>query len=570
MPQAQTDQLFSLSVQEEETLLKFSKKLHLRRLLDSFYDFYTVQSETAPFFADHSAADIEGLKDKQEEHWHKLLNKESRDTALKHAQEIGHIHALRGITPRLYLAGYSLVYQELMEQAYKSLNFVGSTKRKALIGAISKLLMSDITFSLTSYIEKNDETLTSHSKNDLAFHVVDDAIKASMTMNHLFVDNMKLSQLAIDVDQQVNSISAAIEEMSATVATINDNTEHALESAEQTQNSAQQGFQVSEKAMLTMNDIHDAVQDTTSKAHSLSESSKQIEGIITKIQDIAEQTNLLALNATIEAARAGEAGKGFAVVANEVKNLSNETSQATQEISTIIGGFVESIQNIVASMEHVSESVITGQQVSEDVKNRMEEIRNHANDVSQRMGSISVALDEQNQASREISGSSHHILNNSNKNKELSTVNAKLSRDSSETIANLITNIAHSVEQDSSMIIKLAKSDHLVWRRKISDAIMNQKTLDQALLNDHTKCRLGQWYYAIGQSDFGEHEAFRKLEEPHARIHALGKKAYELYQNKQYEQALATLDDVEAASHEVIELLNILDKDAQAQAHSQA
>ncbi|MEZ5666700.1 MAG: methyl-accepting chemotaxis protein [Alphaproteobacteria bacterium] len=57
-----------------------------------------------------------------------------------------------------------------------------------------------------------------------------------------------------------------------------------------------------------------------------------------RIQQIAAQTNLLSLNATIEAARAGEAGRGFAVVAGEVKALSGNTREATDQIGDVVSG----------------------------------------------------------------------------------------------------------------------------------------------------------------------------------------------------------------------------------------
>jgi methyl-accepting chemotaxis protein len=86
---------------------------------------------------------------------------------------------------------------------------------------------------------------------------------------------------------------------------------------------------------------------------SLNSSAARIGAILGLIQNIAKQTNLLALNATVEASRAGEAGRGFSVVAQEVKALSAQTAQATEDIA----GTIAEIQSVTRDAANSVESV---------------------------------------------------------------------------------------------------------------------------------------------------------------------------------------------------------------------
>lgn len=367
-----------------------------------------------------------------------------------------------------------------------------------------------------------------------------------------------------EIDTHAQAISAATEEMSATINEIAAASSEAANLADNTQQSAQTGATAVDNGIGQMSQISGKVDALTTQAQSLAGASEHIGEILTVIQAIAKQTNLLALNATIEAARAGEAGKGFAVVAGEVKTLANQTAKATEDIQLQVSSIRSVMEQLTAAVSEIQSVVEGGVQSIGDVGKAVSETVQNMTLVTERINATAASVTEQSAAMNEVSESVHRI-----------SIMTKQGRENAEYAIRAVSKADEIVNKNMEeldrqeiphAILYKAQSDHFIWKKRLADILVGTTAETAGDLTDHHNCRLGRWYESIEDPIIRNSPSFRAIADPHRRVHEHGRKAAELFKNGHREDAANEYQEVDKASREVVDLLRKLIKEVTAQA----
>ncbi|SDN34404.1 methyl-accepting chemotaxis protein [Desulfonauticus submarinus] len=267
-----------------------------------------------------------------------------------------------------YRVSFSYQADDAIGTLVDSLNTMAKNTRDVLKEVISST--EKVTSSSDELNTIADSTASRAEQMEEKARVVSDSTQE-------IVENItSVSSAMEELSINANTIASAAEEMSATISEIASNTE---------------------KAKSITSSAVGKAHIVSEKVNELGKAATEITTVTETINAISSQTNLLALNATIEAARAGEAGKGFAVVANEIKELAQQTAQATEEIKNKIKGIQDATGLTVSEITEITKIIQEMDQIVTTVAAAIEEQSVTTREIAENVGQVSSAVGESNE-----------------------------------------------------------------------------------------------------------------------------------------------------------------------------
>lgn len=212
----------------------------------------------------------------------------------------------------------------------------------------------DISVSIASKDELGD---LGHSFNGMVASIRESNDRAEDQNRLVEEDRVRLQMIVEEITTEISSIQQNSE-------IVTDNARIVAETATEASGISSEGEEAVQESISGVERIKEQIESVAAKILELSSQTQAIGNIISTVDDIAKQSKFLAFNASIEASKVGEYGKGFAIVANEIKNLSEESKEATKKIGEILSEIQGLTNTSVMLAEDATKLADSGYQLS--------------------------------------------------------------------------------------------------------------------------------------------------------------------------------------------------------------
>lgn len=254
---------------------------------------------------------------------------------------------------------FGLLAEHLIETGERLRSYV-----QDISGVLGKVAEKDFTASVGADYQGMFHPIKNSMENiidsmETVVYTVSDATK------ELSVESGNMTEIADALMQSANRQEELVNSFEAEMDLVAEKADANFEAAENMKQCTEQAEVIINEGSGYMSRLSEVVVNVEQTFASVSE-------ILGMIKDIAEQITILTLNASIEAARAGQSGRGFAVVAGQMRQLIEQTSEATGRTEEILKDGQKVVQNGKAVVSYVEDNFV-------HIKDISSKIENHAN-----------------------------------------------------------------------------------------------------------------------------------------------------------------------------------------------
>ena len=243
------------------------------------------------------------------------------------------------------------------------------------------------------------------------------ADELNITSDDILSNSANLSVAANEQATAVNETTVTIEEVEKTGHLTSENAKNIQSVADRTQKISNEGLSAVDMTRAQLEDIQTQVENIVESAIKLNLELEEVDRIIASVAGVTQQSHTLSINASIEAVKAGQKGRGFAVVANRIRDLSQQSREATEHVRGTLTGVQQAIGNMLTITEQGLASVRRGvesmertgeviQRLGESISQSTEAARSIAHNTFQQ----ATGLEQTARAMNEINDSTHTNL----------------------------------------------------------------------------------------------------------------------------------------------------------------